>query len=537
MKGLNYDDFVLTSEGLKEEDRSKAIKNLQDYLKEQKGRFLGYQVNHNMTYDEDLKPFLNMHINNVGDPFIESNYTMSSKAMEKAVLDYYAKLWNGITPHDKENPESYWGYTLSMGSTEGNVYAIWNARDYLSGKELLIDESKGNSNKVFNPSNLSKNLATNNENTYTPIAFYSQDTHYSIKKAMRVLSFETFYEIGSSKYHCPLRFPEDYPSGYSKGNLGEGGWPLEVPSNHDGSIHIPSLTKLIDFFTGKGYPVFVCFNYGTTFKGAYDQVEKAVNALVPILKKNKMYEREIPYKEKSCHGTVIRNGFWFHVDGALGAAYMPYIEKSVKEGKLSLPEGYDFPKFDFRIPEVNSIVMSIHKWVGAPFSCGLLMTKTKYQLLPPANPMYIGSPDTTFAGSRNGLAPIVLWNFLAKHSEEKLKEMALKTEKIAQYAERRLKELEKVLQIDLWVERSPLALTVRFRKPNDQVIFSNTLSCETVFVGEEKRDYAHVYAMEHVTEEMIDLLIEDLRDSDAYQEFNDSPLEVEIHPMENCLGS
>ena len=56
--------------------------------------------------------------------------------MEHNVLDYFASLWNAKWPHDPSDPESYWGYVLTMGSTEGNMHAMWSARDYLSGKYI-----------------------------------------------------------------------------------------------------------------------------------------------------------------------------------------------------------------------------------------------------------------------------------------------------------------------------------------------------------------------------------------------------------------
>ena len=38
-----------------------------------------------------------------------------------AVLDFYARLWHAKTPHNPNDPDSYWGYILSMGSTEGII--------------------------------------------------------------------------------------------------------------------------------------------------------------------------------------------------------------------------------------------------------------------------------------------------------------------------------------------------------------------------------------------------------------------------------
>ena len=35
--------------------------------------------------------------------------------------------------------ESYWGYLLNMGSTEGNIHAIWSAHSYLAGDPIKND--------------------------------------------------------------------------------------------------------------------------------------------------------------------------------------------------------------------------------------------------------------------------------------------------------------------------------------------------------------------------------------------------------------
>jgi len=99
-----------------------------------------------------------------------------------------------------------------------------------------------------------------------------------------------------------------------------------------------------------------------------------------------------------------------------------------------------------------------------------------------------GSPDSTFAGSRSGFTPVILWNYLAKHSYEKQIKMALDCEKMANYAFEQLKTVEASHKdLGLYVERSPLSLTVRFRKPNDQIIFKYSLSCETLEVDGEKK--------------------------------------------------
>jgi histidine decarboxylase len=533
---LDPDLFKLKKEGLNNTQHKNALEALSKYLNNQKKFFLGYQINNKMDYENDFKEYLNIHINNIGDPFTDGNLTMNSKVMERPLLDYYAELWHAQCPHDKANPESYWGYVLSMGSTEANFYGIWNARDYLSGKILLINSEKNVIAKDASSDGSSAQIPEgvlyyqaqppeDNPNAYTPIVFYSQDTHYSIVKAMRVLNIQTFYSLGSEKYKCPLKYPTDYPTGFPRKYLGKNNWPLEVPSNSDGSIHIESFTKLVEFFVSRGYPILTCFNYGTTFKGAYDNVEDAIAAVVPILKKYNMYEREISYEENCVIKKSKRHGFWFHVDGAFSASYMPFIEMAINDCKFQVADGYKFPIFDFRIPEVHSISMSGHKWIGAPFPCGIFMSKIKYQLLPPDNPAYIGSPDTTFAGSRNGLAAMILWDYTAKHSYAAQIEKAINNEQFTHCAFERLKQLEKKINKDLWIERTPLALTIRFKQPNRDIIFKYSLSCESLYVNGEKRSYAHIFLLEHVNNELIDALICDLAQNDAFPDQSETVAE------------
>ena len=91
-------------------------------------------------YVGPISPYLAFHSNNAEDPFTCGSMTMNTKWMEVNVLDlYYASLWNAKWPHNAQDPETYWGYVLSMGATEGNLYSACNARDYLSGKFLFYD--------------------------------------------------------------------------------------------------------------------------------------------------------------------------------------------------------------------------------------------------------------------------------------------------------------------------------------------------------------------------------------------------------------
>jgi histidine decarboxylase len=259
---------------------------------------------------------------------------------------------------------------------------------------------------------------------------------------------------------------------------------------------------------------------GTSFKGAYDDVEKITNLLKPILEKNKLYTRKVEYAPGKFDE---RTGYWIHIDGALGASYLPFLDKAQDRIKEHVP------KFDFALPLVHSIVTSAHKFPGCPMPSGIYMTKRKYQIAPPDDPEYIGSPDTTFAGSRNAISPAVLWCYYANTNDEIEIEKVLKVEDTAKYAERKLKELEQEYQnsgYKLWVYRAPLSLAIIFRDPeNRDTISKYSLSQMKVQIDGEKepRKYAHIFIMASVTKELIDKLVEDLKH--AYDQMSSSKQE------------
>jgi histidine decarboxylase len=488
--------FALPADGLDEPRRRQALQQMETYLLKQKQLFLGFQGNQSQSYARELSFLLDMHANNIADPFQNSHMTANTKVMERAVLDYVATLWHARHPGEPSNeddPSSYWGYVLSMGSTEGNLFGLWNARDYLAGR-ALFREPGGEVSCVAAPA------PREQPNAYRPVAFYSQDTHYSIIKVLRTLAIDSFCQLGEAEYpgQCPFN---------------GGRWPLAVPSQGGGegpgAIDIGKLTGLVAFFAQRGHPIIVVLNYGTTFKGAYDDVRAAGEALEPILRQAGLFERTVAYGPGRCD---IRTGYWIHVDAALGGAYMPFL-KMAKERGLIQDAG---PDFDFALPYVHSIVMSGHKWLGAPVPCGVFMTRRKYQLKPPDDPEYIGALDTTFAGSRSALNPAILWCYFARTSHDEQIRKAVRAETLAAYAFEQLSALDRQKGGRLWVERTPLSLAIRFRAPAKEIIARYSLAVETSTASGEKRVYAHIYIMDHVTKALIGRLLEDLSQNNAY---------------------
>jgi len=390
----------------------------------------------------------------------------------------------------------------------------------------------------------------NKKNAKKPIIFFPEDTHYSIIKIARVLDLPTFADVGKKKY------PRDNPLGYHEE------WPQTVPSDVEGNgtVDVEKLLKLVEFFAAKGHPPLVVLNYGTTFKGAYDDVETIGTRLVKILDKYGLNTRKMKHDTDQAgerkEQIDERNGYWIHVDAALGGTYAPFLRLAHEKGlyKGPLP-----PRFDFALPFVHSINTSGHKWPGAPWPCGLFLTKVAYQIKPPTDPAYIGSPDTTFAGSRNGFSAMILWDFLAHNSYEKQTKFIMEHEDIAQYAHEQIAKLgaelgARVGQTEeekkdwLWTARSPSSLTIRFRRPNKDLVTKFSLSGESMYVNESgkalkpaksegenkekeesksgdppkekkrvQRDYAHIYIMNHITKEKIDKLVDALRHPNAFK--------------------
>lgn len=493
---LDCGRFAIPPQGLSEAERSAALRAVEDYLERQKAAMLGFQASQAQTYARELAFLLDMHANNIADPFQNSNFTVNTKTMERAVLDYIATLWHAKRPgqpSNEDDPSSYWGYVLSMGCTEGNLYGLYNARDYLSGR-MLYREPDGRTSCI------EARTQSDRPNAFRPIAFYSEDTHYSIIKAVRVLSIPTFDQVGNAEYPglCPI----------------DGGrWPPAVPSQGGdrgpGSIDVDKLVALVAFFAARGHPILVVMNYGTTFKGAHDDVEAVGTALLPILRAHGLAEREVEFEPGTCD---IRKGYWIHVDAALGGAYMPFLRMAAEAGLVAAAG----PKFDFELPYVQSIAMSGHKWLGAPVPCGVFMTRREYQLAPPHDPEYLGAHDTTFAGSRSAFAAAVLWTYFARTSYEQQIHKAIRGQELAAYAYERLGALDRQKGGKLWVARAPLALAIRFREPSRETARRYSLASVRLVVSGETRNYAHIYIMDHVTEALIDRLVADLAEDSIY---------------------
>mmetsp|Transcript_8570 Transcript_8570/g.12441 ORF Transcript_8570/g.12441 Transcript_8570/m.12441 type:complete len:559 (+) Transcript_8570:55-1731(+) len=89
-------------------------------LKHRSSNHFGYP--YNLMFDHgELYDFMKYSINNLGDPYVTSNYGVHSRQFERAVIDFFARLWK--IPEDE-----FWGYVTTCG-TEGNLHGVLLARE------------------------------------------------------------------------------------------------------------------------------------------------------------------------------------------------------------------------------------------------------------------------------------------------------------------------------------------------------------------------------------------------------------------------
>ena len=172
-------------------DRLSALK---DAFDQAAAHLLGYPTNQNFDFSE-LLPFLQYSANNVGDPFHDSNYRVNTHEIEREVVARFAAMM-------RLDANDAWGY-VTTGGTEGNMYGLYMSRElYPQG-----------------------------------VVYFSQDTHYSILKILRVLNMRN----------------------------------IMIKSQDNGEIDYDDLYETIRI--NRDVPVIIMANIGTTMKGAVDDLQ------------------------------------------------------------------------------------------------------------------------------------------------------------------------------------------------------------------------------------------------------------------------
>ena len=198
---------------------------LRDF-EELRHRLVGYPCNQEFDYSA-LLPFLSYSANNVGDPFHDSNFRSNTHEMEREVIGFFADLMR--LPQDQA-----WGYVTS-GGTEGNMYGLYIAR------EMFPDG-------VF---------------------YFSQDTHYSVVKILRVLKARN----------------------------------IMIKSQDNGEVDYDDLRETIRI--NRDVPVIFMANIGTTMKGAVDDVSRVRKILADLAVTD----------------------HYIHADAALSGMILPFVDE------------------------------------------------------------------------------------------------------------------------------------------------------------------------------------------------------------------
>ncbi|WP_435050464.1 histidine decarboxylase [Formosa sp. S-31] len=371
---------------------SAEIKEIYHRIKHFSDSFLGYPVSKDFSY-QDFAPFLGICINNVGDPETPSTFAIDTKDIELKCISFFAEMLS-------TNMQDVWGY-LTNGGTEGNLYALYLAR----------------------------------ESFPNAMVYYSESTHYSVKKNLHLLNIPN----------------------------------IVIRSQENGEMDYEDLEQSVALRRDK--PAIFFLNIGTTMTEAVDKLDE----IKRIIKKFAIKD------------------YFIHCDAAFLGTIAPYVNPK--------------PKFDFA-EGVDSIAISGHKFIGSPIPCGAVLVKRRHRDRIANMVSYVGTMDTTITGSRNGLTPLFIWDFIQRHGHDGLKARVVAAQKVAAYTE---EELNKI-GVKAW--RNNQGLTVILPKPSIALCKKHQLASQ--------EDIAHVICVPGITIAQIDGFIADLK-----AEINAIPTEAE----------
>jgi histidine decarboxylase len=362
------------------EDR-KQFDEMLEFIREQARTFVGYPCRGYFDYSE-LFDFLYYPVNNVGDPYAPCTYRVHTREIERQVVGWFAQQ-----NHIEE--DQFWGY-VTNGGTEGNIYGLFLARElYPSG-----------------------------------MVYYSEDTHYSVSKNLRVLNMKH----------------------------------IMIKSQPNGEMDYEDLRRTIEIH--RDVPPIIFANIGTTMTEAKDDIQHIKSIM----------------DELAIHQSYI------HVDAALCGMTLPFAD--------------DAPIYDFRAG-IDSLSISGHKFIGAPFPCGIVLAKKEYVNRIARSIEYVGTLDTTLTGSRNGVAALFLWYAIKKIGVDGFRQEVAGCRERARYAVERFREVG----IEAWM--NPCSITVVFERPPESILRKWQIAVH--------HGWGHIVVMQTISREQIDELIEDIR--------------------------
>ena len=215
-------------------------------------------------------------------------------------------------------------------------------------------------------------------------------------------------------------------------------------------------------------PVLIVFAMGSTFMGAIDDqdaIQKVLEEVKPV-------------------------GVYKHVDAALFGGYFPFTE--YRDMVSMKKHGYD------------SIAISGHKFFGIDEPCGLFISRKEILESQRAYKVdYLKNDMPLITCSRSALAPLKFYWIINHVGFDKLAEEASWMLENTEYLQHRFDEIN----YPAW--HMPCSNTVFFKRPAEWMRLKYSLA--NGYLPEYGGDLSHIVVMQHVTKDIIDEFISDLK--------------------------
>lgn len=216
-------------------------------------------------------------------------------------------------------------------------------------------------------------------------------------------------------------------------------------------------------------PVLIVFAMGSTFMGAIDDqdaIQKVLEEVKPV-------------------------GVYKHVDAALFGGYFPFTE--YRDMVSMKKHGYD------------SIAISGHKFFGIDEPCGLFISRKEILESQRAYKVdYLKNDMPLITCSRSALAPLKFYWIINHVGFDKLAEEASWMLENTEYLQHRFDEIN----YPAW--HMPCSNTVFFKRPSEWMRLKYSLA--NGYLPEYGGDLSHIVVMQHVTKDIIDEFISDLKE-------------------------
>ena len=240
---------------------------------------------------------------------------------------------------------------------------------------------------------------------------------------------------------------------------------IMIRGQENGEIDYEDLKATIELH--RDVPPIILANIGTTMHGAVDNLDR----IRDILK------------------SFAISRYYLHADAALSGMLLPWVDN---------PQPFAFDS------GLDSISVSGHKFIGSPMPCGVVLAKRGNVDRVAQSVEYVGCSDTTIAGSRNAITPIILWLAIQRWGEEGFRARMRYSLALADYA------IEKFAEYDIKAWRHPNSITVVFPRPAKSVIQRWQIA--------PSESIAHIITMPHVTTEMVDKVVAEIASASAGEE-------------------